>query len=270
MAGKKGKRLTGIVAAGIIVFAVPVAVFASGGSGRAGNIKSHGIIEYKGKSDTVRIDSSDLIYLAGEIDAVEKAAKWGNVQALKTIGTDLGIEEESLVSDISFADINDAIRNSQAAAAVPNPDEIVVGKEAWANGVKITGTMASNGKVGITDLKAGEGYQIPAGYSEGGIVTAASLESQTQATAMAEDLSSGATAWVNGVLVTGIREDSGGTDVQKISIDLHSVAPDSENSDWKFVLTRMDDGSWECSSVRYTDQGGESRTVVVDKVEVGD
>ena len=85
---------------------------------------------------------------------------------------------------------------------------------------------------------------------------------------MAEDLSSGATAWVNGVLVTGIREDSGGTDVQKISIDLYSTATDSGNSDWKLVLTRMDDGSWEDSSVRYTDQGEESQTVVVDKVEM--
>ncbi len=81
MAEKKGKRLPGIVAAGFLVFAVPTAVLAAGGSGRTENIKSHGVIEYKGQSDTVRIDSSDLVYLAKEIDAVEKADTPENIES---------------------------------------------------------------------------------------------------------------------------------------------------------------------------------------------
>ncbi|MCI9096585.1 MAG: hypothetical protein HFI95_10430 [Lachnospiraceae bacterium] len=270
MAEKKGKRLPGIVAAGFLVFAVPTAVLAAGGSGRTENIKSHGVIEYKGQSDTVRIDSSDLVYLAKEIDAVEKAAKWGSVQALKAIGTELGIEEENRVSDISFSDINNAIRNSQATDAAPSPDEIVSGKEVWANGIKITGTMASNGILGAVDLKAGVSYQIPAGYSEGGEVTTASLESQTQASATAQDILSGQTAWVNGVLITGTHEAGGGNDVKRISINLHSMELGTGDGDLKLVLTRVENGAWECSRVRHTDQGEELQEVAVGKVEIED
>ena len=68
--------------------------------------------------------------------------------------------------------------------------------------------MANNGAVSKT-LNAGQSYTIPAGYHNGSRkVTANSLASQTQATATANNLPSGVTAWVNGNKITG-----NGTDV---------------------------------------------------------
>ncbi len=69
--------------------------------------------------------------------------------------------------------------------------------------IEITGTMENRGAVNKT-LNAGESYTIPAGYHNGsGKVTANSLASQTQATAKAEWILNGRTAWINGVKVTG-------------------------------------------------------------------
>ena len=79
---------------------------------------------------------------------------------------------------------------------------------------------------------------------------------------------SGATAWVNGELITGTREAGTANDVQRISIDLRSMEPGMGDGDLKLVLTRMEDGSLECNGVRDTGQGEELWSVVVDKVEI--
>ena len=66
-----------------------------------------------------------------------------------------------------------------------------------------TGTMPSNGSVSKS-LNCGESFTIPAGHHDGtGKVTANSLSSQTSATAVAENIESGKTAWINGSKVTG-------------------------------------------------------------------
>jgi len=63
--------------------------------------------------------------------------------------------------------------------------------------------MANNGAISKT-LNAGQSYTVPAGYHNGsGKVTANSLASQTQATAVAGDILTGKTAWVNGQKLTG-------------------------------------------------------------------
>ena len=81
--------------------------------------------------------------------------------------------------------------------------QILTGKTAWVKGKKVTGTMANRGAVSQT-LNAGGSYTIPVGYHNGsGKVTAASLASQTQGTATANDIVSGKTAWVNGIKITG-------------------------------------------------------------------
>ena len=55
-----------------------------------------------------------------------------------------------------------------------------------------------------SNLNCGQTYTIPAGYHNGsGKVTANSLASQTSATANANNLSNGVTAWVNGQKITG-------------------------------------------------------------------
>ena len=72
----------------------------------------------------------------------------------------------------------------------------------------VTGTMPNNGEQSAT-LKCGQSKQIPAGYTTGGTVTAADLASQTGATAAANQISSGKTAWVNGKQVTGTLTERG-------------------------------------------------------------
>ena len=68
--------------------------------------------------------------------------------------------------------------------------------------------MPNNGEQSAT-LKCGQSKQIPAGYTPGGTVTAADLTSQTGATAAANQISSGKTAWVNGQKVTGTLTERG-------------------------------------------------------------
>ena len=66
-----------------------------------------------------------------------------------------------------------------------------------------TGTMPNRGAVSQA-LNAGDSYTVPQGYHNGsGKITANSLASQTPANAVASNLTSGKTAWVNGKLVTG-------------------------------------------------------------------
>ena len=85
----------------------------------------------------------------------------------------------------------------------PPPGELLVGKTAYVNEQKITGTMADNGAVS-QNLNAGGSYTIPAGYHNGqGKVNANSLASQTSGTAAAVDIASGKTAYVNGEKITG-------------------------------------------------------------------
>ena len=70
-------------------------------------------------------------------------------------------------------------------------------------GVVVTGTMPNRGAVSKA-LNCGESYTVPNGYHNGsGTVTANSLASQTSATATADKILSGETAWVNGTKVTG-------------------------------------------------------------------
>ena len=68
--------------------------------------------------------------------------------------------------------------------------------------------MPNNGDQSAT-LKCGQSKKIPAGYTPGGTVKAADLASQTGATAVANQISSGKTAWVNGKQLTGTLTERG-------------------------------------------------------------
>ncbi len=77
--------------------------------------------------------------------------------------------------------------------------KVIVDKD----GNPLTGTMPNRGAVS-QELAAGGSYTVPAGYHNGaGVVTAKNLASQTGGTAVAADIRSNKTAWVNGVKLTG-------------------------------------------------------------------
>lgn len=81
--------------------------------------------------------------------------------------------------------------------------EIVAEKTAWVNGEKVIGTMSTNEPESVT-LVCDESYTIPSGLHDGtGIITAASLASQTPADADSGDMLLNTTAWVNGSMITG-------------------------------------------------------------------
>lgn len=91
-----------------------------------------------------------------------------------------------------------------------------------------TGTMPNRGAVSRA-LNAGDSYTVPQGYHNGsGKITANSLASQTPANAVASNLTSGKTAWVNGELVTGNGGDNqtfynNGYNAAKISVSKYNI-----------------------------------------------
>lgn len=89
--------------------------------------------------------------------------------------------------------------------------DVLSGKTfASGSGVSQSGTMVNNGAVSQT-LKAGGSYTIPSGYHNGlGKITADTLANQTSGTAIAENILSGATAWVNGQKITGSMKNYAG------------------------------------------------------------
>lgn len=113
--------LTGI----FFVTAIAIGITATAsGNGRKEQIRSKGIIDYAG--GTIVIDSSDLTYLADEIDDLESAYKTQTVRALNSIGsyfctdgtTVYKKEEETLpveqAVNLSFQSIYEGIIHSQS------------------------------------------------------------------------------------------------------------------------------------------------------------
>lgn len=203
----------------VVILAGGISVTSVATTGRrASNIKSKGNFDFE--NGKVTIYSSDLIYLADEIDLLEDTYKTETVKALNQIGTYYKLDgtttfnknEGTLSSDnanvLPFNAIIDGIINSQSVTTATSADNILSGMQAWVNGTMLTGTMPNNGSTGISDLKAGDSYTIPSGYTTGGTVKAASLAGQTSATATAENLPAGVTAWVNGVKITGTGADN--------------------------------------------------------------
>ena len=81
---------------------------------------------------------------------------------------------------------------------------------------KTTGTMPDQGAKAAS-LNCGGSYAIPAGYHNGaGKITANSLASQTSATAQAQHILAGQTAWVNGSRVSGNAVCTSGVNLKEL------------------------------------------------------
>lgn len=92
---------------------------------------------------------------------------------------------------------------SQTSATAKDYD-LLNGETAWVNGTRIRGSMPNNDAYEPDAIAAGASITIPKGYHNGrGKIRAKDLASQTPATATARMIVDGATAWVNGELVTG-------------------------------------------------------------------
>ena len=142
-----------------------------------------------------------------------------------------GVKPDSTADEETFGESIKGILKEVTKDATATAAQILDGRTAWVNGTKITGTMIHRGELGGT-LNAGESFSVPPGYTTGGTITANSLASQTQATATAEDIIEGETAWVNGELITG----SGTT--AKTPITIPSLR--GHNSAGKTVQVRFD------------------------------
>ena len=130
------------------------------GQDRRDNIESRGIIKYA--DDAVVIDSSDLTYLADQIDGLEYSYKSATVDALNQIGTFYASADGTIThnkednavlpgdaDELSFGNLYQGIVLSQAvdhlADVRPAADNnLSPGTAAWVNGNLIIGNGADN------------------------------------------------------------------------------------------------------------------------------
>ena len=151
------------------------------------------------KNKTIETQKQTIANLQGQITEKDRLISQKN-ETIKTMqGTIDGLNTQ-------IANLNNQINQLKAKQATGNVavGDVLKGKTfSNSSGVGLIGTMANNGAISKT-LNAGQSYTVPAGYHNGsGKVTAASLASQTSGTAVAGDLLTGKTAWVNGKKLTG-------------------------------------------------------------------
>ena len=116
-------------------------------------------------------------------------------------------ELENQIAEMNkqIEELNRQIEVLKGKQAIGNAavSDVLAGKTfSNSSGVGLVGTMANNGAINAS-LNAGQSYTVPAGYTTGGTITAASIASQTEGTATAGDIIEGKTAWVNGQKLTG-------------------------------------------------------------------
>ena len=118
--------------------------------------------------------------------------------------TDKGIETDATAKFHSLA-INIS-KIAEKSNVLPNV--LLSGYTGYAGNSYIVGNMPNQAAVAAS-LNCGQSYTVPSGYHNGlGKIVANTLSSQTQATAIADNLSQGVTSWVNGRIITGTGADN--------------------------------------------------------------
>lgn len=141
--------LTGVLCVSLISGTV-YTVYAEETAGRRTNIRSSGALHYQPESDTsesVYIDTNDLLKLADEIDNLEYTYKSKILQKLNTIGTFFDnngnyTHKNSNTKDpnsLRFDQLMDGILNSQTVDTNTTANNLSLGKGAWINGKYIVG-----------------------------------------------------------------------------------------------------------------------------------
>lgn len=190
------RKISALIGISICVLGISVPAIAETSSRRA-NIKSSGNLDFE--NGTVYIASSDLTYLADEIDNLEDTYKQTTVDALNDIGTyflpdgtivnddlknEVDTDEEK--SALAFGKITEGIRKSQSVDSLSQTQ--VTDKDG--NLLYYETEEAQNNKDihSLTTTDTG----FPAFYQS----------------ANADNLSAGTAAWVDGTLIKGNGSDN--------------------------------------------------------------
>ena len=177
-------RIKRVILVGICIVGISLPVVAKAdASSRRANIKSTGNIEFK--NGEVSIASSDLIYLADEIDSLENTYKQTIVDALNDIGTFFlkdgssvndaarnEVDEEEEKAALSFGTIVEGIRKSQSVEGLDQhraaiADNLSAGTAAWVNGELIKGTGRDNEDFYNRGFEEGNAQGYEQGYKQG-------------------------------------------------------------------------------------------------------
>lgn len=194
-----------------------------------GIIPNNGILNYKPSKESQEIPSgyTDGGTISGIISEelniipnVETQIYDGKLFDKVTVLGDDELKSENIKEGINIFNVEGSYKGIDTSDATVNPNQILEGQTAYANGQKIEGTMPNNGSLSFTP--SDEQQTIPNGYSEGGKVEAADItklneydvcltlansiettEDYTDTTATAEDIKEGKVAYSNGERIVG-------------------------------------------------------------------
>lgn len=174
------------------------------------NISNDSDILYSSDS-TMHVVEGSNAYVSANSDGIPRAQiKFHGVRGVIEDNTIIGVPQNDMAtagglnaSKLLAGQSAFGINGTATNDANFGDGDLLIGKTAYKNGSKRTGTMPNRGAV-ASSLNCGGSYTIPAGYHNGsGKITANSLASQTPASATSNNLMLGKTAWTNGVQITG-------------------------------------------------------------------
>lgn len=106
-----------------------------------------------------------------------KSEKYGYGEVIinpVTSNIDEEIKPENIKVGINILGVEGGYKGIDTSDATVNPNQILEGQTAYVNGQKIEGTMPNNGE--LTFVPSDEQQVIPSGYTEGGYINPANIE----------------------------------------------------------------------------------------------
>lgn len=137
------------------------------------------IIRNGGGTDTSDATATSSVVLSGYTCYVNDEFVWGDMANLGTVSQSLNPGDTFIIPagyHDGFGEVTVGSLSTNTSATA-NASHILSGKTAWANGSKLTGTMANRGSVSQS-LGANGSYTIPAGWHSGSGKVTQSLATQ--------------------------------------------------------------------------------------------